>query len=107
MAAVLSSVCTVSSVLLVLSRGANASDCLAGVAVSGESACCTEPVEVLLSWTLEVLALCVPSLTSGRAGVVTGVVCWGDAACWVLDEAKSLLGVAAGASDGLSGVVGS
>ena len=48
-AVVLSSVCTVSSVLLVLSRGANAGDCLAGVAVSGESACCTKPVEVLLS----------------------------------------------------------
>ena len=53
------------------------------------------------------LVPCVPSLASGRAEVATGIVCWSDVACWVLDEAESLLGVAAGVSDGLSGVAGS
>ena len=52
------------------------------------------------------LASCVSSFTSGRAEVAADTVGWDDAAC-VLDEAESLLGVVAGASDGLSCVAGS
>ena len=52
------------------------------------------------------LVSCVSSFVSGRAEVAADAACWDDAA-WVLDEAESLLGVAAGVSDGLSGVAGS